>query len=192
MNGLIIRSIEQFLRTSYGDAFWQEVAKRTAIDPHGVLSINSPSSHLARRLVLAAAALLRKCPSEILEDLGGWMVRLEPIRRLLRFRGPDFAEFIKSLDELPARAAMVLPDFDPPDIIVRAIGPDEFEIESRKLPPGWIWVLAGVIRGMADDHGTLSLIEVAKENIVVRVVLMDHGVARPFALSTRSQRRSGK
>jgi hypothetical protein len=183
MEGLINRSLESFLRSSYGDALWQDVVLRAGIGPRELLALTGPQLHVARRLVIAAARQLEKSPGEVLEDMGGWLVRLEPIRRLLRFSGPDFSEFVLSLDELPGRARLILPDLAVPDVTVTRLGRGGFRIGSKRMGRGWIWALAGMLRGMADDYGTLALIMVAGNWITLSIVLEDHGAARPFALA---------
>lgn len=58
--------------------------------------------------VLAALGVVLDRPQQdILEDIGTYLVshpKVEPLRRLLRFGGPTFTEFLHSLDDLPARA----------------------------------------------------------------------------------------
>ena len=62
-------------------------------------------------------------------------------------------------------------------------GAEDYEIYVSHRPRGWIWAIAGMLRGMADDYGTLALIAVAGNRITLRVVLEEHAAGRPFALS---------
>ncbi|MDN3711806.1 heme NO-binding domain-containing protein [Paracoccus cavernae] len=118
MLGLVNRSIEVFLRTTYGEKVWKEIAARADVDARGFNSLRHYADETTTRLLRCAATTLKKTTLEILEDTGSWMVRLEPIRRLLRFSGGEFAEFIDALEELPARARMALPDLVFPPLTV--------------------------------------------------------------------------
>lgn len=190
MQGMINRSLESFLRTTYGDAIWQEILHLARINQGDFLAMASAHPSDGRRVVWAAARILGKPVDEMLEDLGGWLVRLEPIRRLLRFSGTDFVEFVHSLDELPGRARMILPDLPPHGLTVERAGPHTYAIRLEGAPAGWIWVLAGALRGMADDYGTLALIVVSGQSISLSIALEDHATSRPFDLSPQPARMS--
>lgn len=183
MYTLVGRSLESFLRSTYGDAFWQDLLRTALPEQASRPLLTRPSARDTRRIVFLASRRLNKPVTEIVEDLGAWIVRLEGVRRLLRFSGPNFVEFIRSLEELPGRALLVLPHFPLPELSVTAEGAEEYEILVPRRPRGWIWAIAGMLRGMADDYGTLALIAVAGDRISLRIVLEEHAAGRPFVLS---------
>ncbi|MTH33789.1 heme NO-binding protein [Paracoccus limosus] len=188
MQGMINRSLESFLRTTYGDAIWQEILHAARIDQGGFLAMMSADPRDTRKVVRAAARLLGKPLDELLEDLGGWLVRLEPVRRLLRFSGADYIEFVHSLDELPGRARMILPDLPAHGLVVERTGAQTYSIRLEGAPPGWIWALAGALRGMADDYGTLAVIVVSGQSISLSIALEDHAMSRPFDLCQQPEK----
>jgi hypothetical protein len=47
---------------------------------------------------------------------------LEPLRRLLRFGGGTFEEFLVSLEELPDRARLAMPELEMPEITLSVEG----------------------------------------------------------------------
>ncbi|MCU0912833.1 MAG: heme NO-binding domain-containing protein [Rhodobacteraceae bacterium] len=112
--------------------------------------------------VLDALAERTGLPREmLLEDLGTYLVRhpnTEAIRRLLRFGGETFAEFLHSLDDLPDRVGLAVPDLRLPSIEVRDLGPGQVLLSTGPGLPGYGQVLAGVLRAMADDYGSLALV----------------------------------
>lgn len=178
MNGLINRAIEEFLRSTYGEGLLQAVADEIAVAA-GLASpiwVDFGPAALKR----ASFRLAKPC-SEMFEDLGAWMTRIEPIRRLLRFSGRDFREFLLRLDELPGRAHLVVPTLKVPRLEVEA---SEQIVRVILLSPDtdWQFVLAGLIRGMADDYGALCLISV--EDGAIRVDIWDEQFAegRMFSL----------
>lgn len=180
---MINRSVESFLRTSYGDALWLEVLRTAQVDQQGFLAMAGFDDRATRRVVYTAARLLGKPIGELVEDLGAWLVQLEPVRRLLRFSGPDFIEFVLSLEDLPGRARMILPELPVNNLAVIRNDCSDFTIGADSLPSGWVWALAGALRGMADDYGTLALIAVSGNWITLQIALADHTTSRPFELS---------
>lgn len=157
MHGLINRSIERFVRDSYGEAAWRDIADRIGV-ADGFEGFRRYPDALTLRLLAASAERLAKPGSELLEDLGAWLARTEPIRRLLRFSGADFADFVVTLEELPGRVRMVLPDLEMPRITVSSGAADRFRVTTGHALPEWRSVLAGVLRAMSDDYGALALI----------------------------------
>lgn len=101
MHGLINRSFELFLRDCYGDKIWEHVAREAKVDPRGFFLLQKSSDQVSDRLISEAATILRKAKGELIEDLGGWLTQREPIRRLLRFSGRNFSEFIELLVSFP-------------------------------------------------------------------------------------------
>ena len=183
MHGLINRSIEGFLRGTYGDAFWFSVAESSGIDPRGFQTMRGYPDAISHALINHAALQRNKPEAELLEDLGAWLAQVEPVRRLLRFSGRDFKEFLFSLDELPGRAQMVIPDLGMPRLRVSMVDSDEVVILMNGCFAEWRSVMAGLIRAMADDYGTLGLIVLEGETVSVRISDDAFSEGRKFELS---------
>ncbi|MCB1992461.1 MAG: heme NO-binding domain-containing protein [Geminicoccaceae bacterium] len=183
MHGLINSTIAAFLRDSYGDDALAATAARAEIDPGGFEPFRSCPERLTLRLIAAAAETLGKPEPEFLEDLGAWLARVEPARRLLRFSGSDLADFLISLEELPGRAQLVLPQFAIPRIAVSDLGGGCFRVAVSHGPAEWRSVIAGMIRAMSDDYGALALIVDEGDAIAVDVSDESFGAARSFDLA---------
>lgn len=181
MNRLVFRAVEEFLRDTYGDALWREVlaGHHGAVAEKPAAEAATPAAaHLrgAERSVASAAGILGKPADELFEDLGAWLARREAIRRLLRFSGRDFSDFVLSLEELPGRAHFVIPDLDMPRVLVER---ESDSLVRLILPPhsaAWTAILGGLLRAMADDYGALGLILV--RGCVVEVHISDESFAR--------------
>jgi hypothetical protein len=159
MHGLINRSIQRFLRDTYGPELWQTVAEAAAVPAAGFEAMLQYDDALTVAMLRVAADRLGKPQEALLEDLGTYLVTLEPLRRLLRFGGVDYADFLMSLEELPARGRMALPELDLPQLALAAAAEGRLVLMVRAGVPGWGLVLSGLLRAMADDYGALALIE---------------------------------
>jgi len=190
MHGLINRSIQHFLRATYGTDLWQAVAEAVGAPVSGFEALLQYDDALTLAMLDEAAARLDKPAEALLEDLGAFLVTLEPLRRLLRFGGVDYAEFLLSLEELPARAHMALPDLEMPRItITKASATDgRLTLAVQGRVPGWGLVLAGLLRSMADDYGALALIEIlplgaCRDHIAVDLLDTTFASGRRFELA---------
>lgn len=165
MIGIVNRAIENFLRDTYGSA-WDDVMQVLELDHASFEPLLGYDDALTGRLLAAAEARTGKLREALLEDLGIYLVshpRYAPLRRLLRFAGVTFEDFLLSIDELPERSRLALPDLELPEIRVFAIGPEEFELSCGPGLPGFAHVLAGCLRAMADDYGALVTLSLGSE-----------------------------
>lgn len=183
MHGMVNRSIEHFLRATYGNAVWADIARRCGFDMSGFNGMRHYPDDVTTDLLRTAALVLGKSSYEILEDTGAWLVRLEAMRRLLRFSGSEFSEFVLALEELPGRTRLVLPDLNIPPLIVTRPEPDTYRLTGPDWPNGLPWLISGALRGMADDYGVLALIEADTRGVGLRVLVQEFAQARPFALA---------
>jgi hypothetical protein len=162
MHGLVNRSLQCFLRDTYGDDLWQECARSVGLGPEGFEAMLDYEDSVTLGVVDAAVAALGKPRDALLEDLGTYMVshpNSEPIRRLLRFSGASYVEFLHALDDLPDRARLAVGDLDLPALELVEEVPGRFTLHVGGPDIGFASVLAGALRAMADDYGALALIE---------------------------------
>ena len=116
--------------------------------------------------VLDAATRELKKPREVfLEDLGTYLVShptTEAVRRLLRFGGVSFGEFLNSLDELRGRARLAVSDLKLPELELHEESGGNYRLDCRYHRPGFGHVLTGILRAMADDYGALVLLDLVE------------------------------
>jgi hypothetical protein len=194
MLGIVNKAIENFLRDTYGSA-WNDVVQALDLDHSTFEPLLGYDHALTGRLLLAAEARTGKSHEALLEDLGIYLVshpRYAPLRRLLRFAGVTFEDFLLSIDELPDRSRLALPDLELPPIRVFAIGPEEFELCCGPGLPGFAHVLAGCLRAMADDYGALVTLSLRSEGgdgaacIEVTLHAVAHSDGNGFHLAAQS------
>lgn len=190
MHGLVNRAIQAFARDTRGAAFWADVARRAGVPERGFEPMLPYDADVTAAL-LSALADARDCSvPAVLEDLGTYLVadpRRAAVRRLMRFGGAGFADFLHSLADLPARLRLALPDVTLPEIAVAEDGAGQFRVSIGVGMDGLGHVALGLVRAMADDYGTLALLELdpaADGGAVLVVTLLDtaHAAGRDFAL----------
>ena len=106
MHGLINQAIERFARATYGNGFWERVCRRRNLPVLTFEAMQSYDPEVTEALLDGMAQVLGKPRGEVLEDIGTFLVSSPStgaLRRLLRFGGTGFVDFLLSLDDLPAR-----------------------------------------------------------------------------------------
>lgn len=166
MHGLINRALQRFAEDSHGFALWSEVAEAARPGLAGFEAMLTYDDAVTGR-VLAALAERTGTPSEmLLEDLGTYLVchpNTEALRRLLRFGGESFTEFLYSLDDLADRVRLAVPDLVLPPLELTEHTPGNFALASGPGLPGFGHVVVGLLRAMADDYGVLALVELVTD-----------------------------
>lgn len=199
MHGLINRTIQCFVRDTYGPQVWDRIAHRT---DSGVFSFESMlvyDDDLTSVFLDACSAELAKPRAGLLEDMGTYLVshpNNESLRRLLRFGGGDFIEFLHSLDDLPERARLAVSDLELPELELHEFGLAEFRLICRSHMPGFGHVLVGLLRTLADDYGTLACLDFgngdgAEEFVEITLFETEYSVGRSFDLGARVSQANG-
>ena len=171
MHGLINRAVERFTRDTYGRETWHGIIHRLDLGVTGFEAMLTYDDAITHEVLGELALTLGKPVAAVLEDIGTYLVshpNLEALRRLLRFGGLDFVEFLHSLDDLPGRARLAVPDLVLPELELREHARDHYSLTVGPLPDRRIAfgpVMMGLLRAMADDYGAL--------------VFLDHKGARP-------------
>ena len=195
MHGLINRSIQCFLRDTYGHGLWLAVARRAGVGPEGFEAMLTYDNAVTEAVLAAVAAELARPRETVLEDLGTYLVshpNVEGLRRLLRFGGAGFVDFLHSLEDLPDRTRLALPDLDMPGLDLEDQGKGRFRLLCRGMIPGVGHVAVGLLRAMADDYGALVLLEHdgdAAGAEVISIELLDgaYAAGRRFDLAVRAR-----
>lgn len=162
MHGLINRAIQCFYRDTYGQAAWAELVRQLDLEFSEFEPMLEYEAELTLRVVDGMAATLQKERMAVLEDVGTYLVshpNVEALRRLLRFSGVTFLEFLHSLDDLPDRARLAVEDLELPVMELREHGANRFTLHCTWDQPGFGHVMVGVMRTMADDYGALVFLD---------------------------------
>jgi hypothetical protein len=188
MEALLLRSLQGYVRDTFGAPRWQAVCRRAALTTETFEPMLRYDPGTADRVAQSAADVLGRSVDTIWEDMGTYLVTNpghEGVRRLLRFGGAGFADFLMSLEEMPGRARLALPDLRFPEMALTELAPDRFEIRCQSHFRGFPRVMVGVLTAMADDYGSLCVIE-ADEASCISVHILDslHAEGRRFDLTS--------
>lgn len=197
MHGLINRAVEGFTRDTYGDAFWTSVAQSAGMEFTSFEAMMAYPIDVTGRIVDSLADALDKRREEVLEDLGTYLVaspNTDSLRRLLRFGGTDFVEFLDSLEDLPARAQLAVPDLPVPQLELRELSQMSFSLSVQADPATeglFGHMMLGLLRAMADDYGALVFLNhthgSADEGIIeITLLEVAFAEAREFELGAKA------
>ena len=198
MHGLINRAIECFTRDSYGPETWDTIVQQLDLGFSEFEPMLGYDDSVTVHLISSLSAVLNKQNEEVLEDIGTYLVshpNAEALRRLLRFGGETFCEFLHSLDDLPARAQLAVSDLVLPRLELRDHGGQGYHLVIQANPGDELllgYVFAGLLRALADDYGALAFIDhkggnSGEELLEIKVVEAKFAVGRRFSLGVPAQ-----
>ncbi|MEJ6394358.1 heme NO-binding domain-containing protein [Gymnodinialimonas sp. 2305UL16-5] len=194
MHGLINRAFQGFVTSTFGEDLWDEVRDQADLPIDDFESMTYYDDALTVAVFNTTTQLLHRPSASLLEDMGTFLVThppLDPLRRLLRFGGSTFPEFIWSLEELRDRGRLVMPDLDIPKIAVAQLDKRTFRLSAQWQLPGISAILLGGLRAMADDYGTLAILSldgreeadgIGTEFLKVELLDVQHAEGRSFQL----------
>lgn len=162
MHGLINKAIQSFAVTTYGQARWRGATRAAGLDNPDFEAMLRYDDGQSVAVLDALCRDLGRRRAEVLEDMGTYLVshpNTEALRRLLRFGGVTYVDFLHSLDDLPDRVRLAVSDLHLPSLELREHAADRFTLTCDAGLPGYGSVLAGVLRAMADDYGALVTLD---------------------------------
>lgn len=111
MHGLINRALQSFACATFGADRWRAVALGAGLDPPEYEAMLVYDEALSRAVFDALCVESGREADDLCEDLGTYLVsspRISALRRLLRFGGDTYPEFLHSLDDLSDRARLAV------------------------------------------------------------------------------------
>ncbi|MBE1283941.1 MAG: heme NO-binding protein [Rhodobacteraceae bacterium] len=194
MHGLMNRAIQAFVCNTYGRDRWIEVIERAGLGFTEFEAMLVYEDEQSQKVLAELSRELDRPLMEILEDMGTFLVshpQLEPLRRLLRFGGVTYEEFLHSLDDLPDRARLAVSDLHIPPMELREHTGGQFSLSCGPDLPGFSSVMVGVLRAMADDYGALVILDLQGregETEIISITLIETAFAegRSFDLGARA------
>lgn len=162
MHGLVNKAIEAFIRDTYGQDIWGAIVERACLDFSEFEAMLFYDAALTDRVLEAAEVLTQRPRAHLLEDLGTFLVTsptVPALRRLLRFGGVRYTDFLYSLEEFAGRVRLAVDDLILPALTVAEVGAGHFRLTCGAELPGYDHAMVGVLRAMADDYGALAMLD---------------------------------
>lgn len=194
MHGLINKAIQSFVCQTYGKARWEMVTGAAGLGFSEFEAMLVYEDQYTVDLMAALTSELGRPLPDVLEDIGTFLVshpQLEPLRRLLRFGGETYVDFLHSLDDLPDRARLAVSDLHLPEMELEDHAQTSYTLVCQPGLPGYGYVMMGILRAMADDYGALVILEhkgvqIAAEHISITLIETAFAAGREFNLGARA------
>ena len=191
MHGLINRALQCYIRDTSGAEAWSAVARDAQLGMDGFESMMTYPPAITERVILSALVILDRPRDSFLEDFGTYLVshpNLERVRRLLRFGGVSFVDFLDSLEDLPERGRLAVQTLNLPEMELTDLGAGMFGLTCSHKIDGAGHVIVGLLRAMADDYGALVLLDhlgmdQGRECISVHLLDQSHWSGNRFDLT---------
>lgn len=193
MHGLVNKLIQCFVEDTYDADTWESVVREGQVGVRNFEAMLTYEDALTDQVLKAAGQILGKSREAVLEDIGAYIVThdsMSTVRRLLRFGGHTFEEFLYSLDDLPDRVKLAIPDLEVPQMSLRDYTRHQHSLTATWRKSGFGSVLMGLLRALADDYGVLVLLDMARtedgdfarEVIKIELLELDFAEGRSFSL----------
>ena len=194
MYGLINKAIEIFVTDTYGAARWQAVMGQADLGVTQFEAMLPYDAHVTDEVLQAMSVVLGRSSAHMLEDLGTYLVvspSMPSFRRLLRFGGVDYVDFLHSLADMPDRVRLAIGDLRLPALDLIERPNNVFHLHCHAGLPGYGHVMLGILRAMADDYGALALLELNPHasggaDINIQVVLDAFSAGNAFQMGSAS------
>jgi hypothetical protein len=144
MHGLINRAIQCYARDTHGDEAWRKIMRKAGLGFDSFETMLTYDPHCTEAVIAAAVDVLARPRDLILEDLGTFLVSnpgLDALRRLLRFGGVTFTDFLQTLEDTRVRGRLALPDIDLPVLDLFEISPSLYSLQCRFPVEGCVHVI---------------------------------------------------
>lgn len=162
MHGMINRGLQSFVHDYYGARKWEETCVAADLPFYSFETLVHYHDDVTKRLLETLSVVLDRAKEDILEDFGTYVVtdeRFLGIRRLLRFGGENYVDFLMSLEDVSARFKVAMPFLQVPSLMLEDQPDNVYSVHYEYTLPGYGPVLLGLLRAMADDYGALVTIE---------------------------------
>lgn len=194
MHGLINKAVQSFVVLTYGEDRWQNVVSQVGLERPDYEAMLTYDDEQSGEMLNAVCRELDRPFGEVMEDLGTFLVshpNLESLRRLLRFGGVTYVDFLHSLNDLPDRVLLAVSDLRLPSLDLREHTSGLFSLTCSPGLPGFGGVMVGILRAMADDYGALVMLDHRGRRDgceVVSIALVESAYAkgRQFDLGART------
>lgn len=153
MYGMVNNAVMDLLVSNHGNETWQQVKSKAGVEEEIFISTESYPDEMTYKLVGAAAEVLDRPVTEILNQFGRWWV-LNTARHnyghLLKFGGRDLGEFLQNLPNFHTRVLMMFPALQPPTFECTDVQQTELRLHYRSHRKGLSAFMIGLLEGLGE------------------------------------------
>ena len=167
MYGLLLDSIQKFLREKYGEHYWIVIRRRAKLDNHWFVTHEVYSDSVMNNLVDAAATTLSEDRDHVMRMFGEYFVKTigrYGYARLLRVLGRDMRDFLNGLDDLHEYLRFSYPKMRPPSFFCEQETPEGMMMHYTTKRRGYLPYVIGQLHAVGLIYQKTLDITVVKEN----------------------------
>lgn len=163
MYGLVNRSVEQMVRSRFGETAWETIRAKAGVDIDGFVALKSYPDEMTYRMVGAASEVLGLPPAQVLEAFGEYWVRQTAKASygdLMHLQGRTLPEFLQNLDQMHSRLALTFKEMRPPSFRCTDITPGSLLLHYHSERAGLLPFVIGLVKGLGTFFSTSVAVEV--------------------------------
>jgi len=171
MYGLLLDSIQKFLREKYGERYWANIRRRAKLKNHWFVTHEVYSDSVMHDLVQAAAQELGEERDTVMMMFGEYFVETigrYGYARLLRVLGRDMRDFLNGLDDLHEYLRFSYPKMGPPSFQCENETPSGMLLHYTSKRKGYLCYVIGQLKTVAKIYDKEVEITVKLENVTDR------------------------
>lgn len=170
MYGLVNKAVEQLVLVHYGEAKWEEIARKANID-QPFIAMDTYPDQVTFDLVAAASEVLDTPAAAILEAFGEHWIQYtveDGYGGILSLYGTSVLEFLQNMNTLHAQIKLSFPELKPPSIACEEQANGQLLVSYHSERAGLAPMLVGLLKGLGKRFETPVNIEyldsIVKEN----------------------------
>lgn len=151
MYGLVNKAIEQLICQEYGEEAWHAIRQKAGVHAVAFVGMNAYDDAITYNLVKAASEYLNVPSGQLLHRFGRyWTIYVaeEGYRELMDMFGNNLWTFIRNLDAMHARVALMFPELKPPSFRTEDINETTVRVHYYSSRPGLAPMVVGLLEGL--------------------------------------------
>ncbi len=167
MYGLLLDSVQKFLREKYGEHYWVVIRRRAKLDNHWFVTHEVYSDSVMTDLIDAAATTLSEDRDHVMQMFGEYFVQnigRYGYARLLRVLGRDLRDFLNGLDDLHEYLHFSYPKMRAPSFFCEQETPEGVVMHYTTKRRGYLPYVVGQLHAVGSIYQKELEITVLKEN----------------------------
>ena len=151
MYGLVNSSIRSLVCNRYGDDKWQLVLRKAGLPDEPYFNMLQYSDTITSKLFEYSAQVIGVTNASFMEEVGYYWTNFTMNAGygcIMALAGKTFDEFVKNLDELHARVALIYPELSPPSFSYDPIDDCSFRLSYFSKRNGLQPFVVGLLKGL--------------------------------------------